>query len=125
MTPSAGETHAFDRTFTKADVRQFTELSGDAGDHHVEENADGQLLVQGLLTATLPTKVGGEFDVLARRMTFHFRRPVWTGEEVHSEVTFETVAERPDGNLEVEAVFDCTRESEPVLQGTFEGLIRQ
>lgn len=124
MTPTAGETYTHERTFSKPEVRQFTELSGDAGEHHVEENAEGELLVQGLLTATLPTKIGGDFDVLARQMTFHFRRPVWTGETVTCAVTFGTVEPRGNGDLDVEAEFDCTCDGESVLRGSFEGLIR-
>ena len=77
-----GTTVTHERTFTPEDVRTFTTVSGDAGDHHVETDDEGRLLVQGLLTATLPTKVGGDLNVLASRMEFDFWRPVYTGEHV-------------------------------------------
>ena len=63
--PAEGETVTFERTFDHADVERFVEVSEDEGTHHLEPDAEGRLLVHGLLTATLPTKVGGRYDVLA------------------------------------------------------------
>lgn len=124
MIPEAGETVTYERTFTETDVERFVAVSDDRGSHHLEPDAEGRLLVHGLLTATLPTKVGGDYDVLASRMTFEFRRPVWTGDTVRCAVTFDrvdTAAER----TRVAATFECTRErdDETVLSGRFEGVI--
>lgn len=58
-------------------LRKF---SGDDGIHHLTPDEQGRLVVQGLLTATLPTKVGGDNNVLARTMNFEFTRPVFTGD---------------------------------------------
>ncbi len=44
-------------------------------------------MVQGLLTATLPTKIGGDLNFIARQMTFQFLRPVFAGDTVQCEVT--------------------------------------
>jgi len=62
-------------------------------------------MVQGLLTATLPTKVGGDLNFIAREMAFEFLRPVFTGETVTADVTF-TKLEELEGRLwaSVEAV---------------------
>jgi hypothetical protein len=126
--PAEGETVTFERTFTHADVGRFVEVSEDRGDHHLEPDDQGRLLVHGLLTATLPTKVGGEYDVLASRMEFEFRRPVWTDERVRCAVTFRRVErEERDGEIgrtHVEAEFDCTRDGETVLAGRFVGVVR-
>jgi acyl dehydratase len=126
--PAEGETVTFERTFTNGDVERFVEVSEDRGDHHLEPDTEGRLLVHGLLTATLPTKVGGRYDVLASRMEFEFRRPVWTDETVRCAVTFTRVErEERDGDTartRVEAEFDCTREGETVLAGRFEGVVR-
>jgi 3-hydroxybutyryl-CoA dehydratase len=65
----------FERTFTTETVELFTKLSGDEGIHHLSPDEQGRLVVQGLLTATLPTKVGGDHNVLARNMKFEFLRP--------------------------------------------------
>lgn len=119
-----GETVTFERTFDHADVERFVAVSGDEGSHHLEPDDEGRLLVHGLLTATLPTKVGGAYDVLASRMEFDFRRPVWTGDRVECAVTFTSVERDADRDRQVvEAEFDCVREGETVLSGRFEGVV--
>ncbi|MFB6206706.1 MAG: dehydratase [Haloglomus sp.] len=121
-----GTTVTHERTFTHEDVRTFTTVSGDEGDHHVEPDDEGRLLVQGLLTATLPTKVGGDLNVLATRMEFEFRRPVHTGEHIVCEVEFTRVERRPD-RLDVTADFEAVRTGDDtaVMAGLFEGVIRR
>ena len=121
--PTVGETHSFERTFTTDDVERFAALSGDKQDQHTEPDADGRLLVHGLLTATLPTKIGGDLEVLATEMTFQFRRPVYTGEQITCLWTFDTVDEQDD-RYTVTVDVECTNsEAEPVLTGDIEGLI--
>lgn len=123
--PAEGETVTFERTFTHADVGRFVEVSEDRGDHHLEPDDQGRLLVHGLLTATLPTKVGGEYDVLASRMEFEFRRPVYTGQHVACEVTFTAVDHRAE-RIDVVADFEAVRTGDGtvVMAGLFEGIIR-
>lgn len=70
------------RAFTETEVRAFAELSGDKGRHHLECDARGRLMVHGLLTATLPTKLGGDLNYIAGDMSFEFLRPVYVGEEL-------------------------------------------
>ncbi|MFC6724023.1 MaoC family dehydratase N-terminal domain-containing protein [Halobium palmae] len=123
--PSEGDVVAYARTFTEEDVRAFAELSEDRGDHHLERDAEGRLLVHGLLTATLPTKVGGDMNFLARSMEFDFRRPVYTGEEITCRVTIERLDEREDRYVGVAAVA-CENESgETVMTGSFDGIVRK
>ena len=121
--PEPGDVHAFERTFTEADVRQFADVSGDAQPRHLEPDGEGRLMVQGLLTATLPTKIGGDLEVLARTMTFDFQRPVYTGETITCEMTLEEVQERED-RYELEASVVCENEDgEMVLTGDVSGLV--
>ncbi|NIS30185.1 MAG: dehydratase, partial [Actinobacteria bacterium] len=54
-----GSRHTYERTFDREDVERFAELSRDEGYHHLVAEGDGPVLVHGLLTATLPTKLGG------------------------------------------------------------------
>jgi 3-hydroxybutyryl-CoA dehydratase len=82
-----GDVIAWQRTFTEEDVRLFGHLSGDEGVQHVTPDDQGRLMVQGLLTATLPTKIGGDMNFIARQMTFQFHRPVFAGDTVQCEVT--------------------------------------
>lgn len=79
MPLKVGDIITFERTFTVRDVELFTEISGDEGIHHRTPDEQGRLVIQGLLTASLPTKVGGNHNVLARNMNFEFLRPVYTG----------------------------------------------
>lgn len=84
-----GDIITFERTFTVRDVELFTEISGDEGIHHITPDEQGRLVVQGLLTAPLPIKVGGDHNVLARIMNFEFLRPVFTGDTIICEVKIE------------------------------------
>lgn len=86
---SVGQRILFERVFTKENVEQFTSIPGDAGNHHTAPNEVGNYIVQGLLTATLPTKIGGDYNVLARSMNFEFLRPVFTDEKIVCEVMIE------------------------------------
>ena len=111
------------RTFSVEDVREFSEASGDRGVHHVELDAEGRLLVQGLLTATLPTKLGGDLNYIARDMRFQFLRPVYTGEEILC-VCVCTRAERQPGRTYAEFEAVCTNPAgKEVLRATTTGVI--
>jgi len=79
-----GDVFVLERTFTADEVRTFTSISGDAGAHHVQPDARGRLMLQGLLTATLATQFGGSIDYLASEMTFRFHRPAFAGDTIRS-----------------------------------------
>jgi 3-hydroxybutyryl-CoA dehydratase len=57
-----GDVIVWERTFTEEDVGLFALVSGDQGIHHMQSADQGQLIVHGLLTATLPTKIGGDLN---------------------------------------------------------------
>jgi 3-hydroxybutyryl-CoA dehydratase len=124
MTLQAGDIITFERTFTFRDVELFTEISGDKGIHHLTPDEQGRLVVQGLLTATLPTKVGGDHNVLARNMTFEFLRPVLTGDTIICEVKIEKYEKQEKNRTAIRATFICTNQNEKeVLTGEFSGVI--
>ncbi|MFB6135061.1 MAG: MaoC family dehydratase N-terminal domain-containing protein [Halanaeroarchaeum sp.] len=121
--PVEGDTRTVERTFTAAEVRQFGELSGDDQERHSAPDEEGRMLVQGLLTATIPTQIGSEEELLARRMTFEFHRPVYTGDHLTCTSTFEAVVERED-RFEVTTDVEIENESgDTVLTGTTEGIV--
>ncbi|QFU84116.1 hotdog family protein [Natronorubrum aibiense] len=121
--PVEGETHTFERTFTTGEVERFADLSGDRQPQHTEPDDEGRLMVHGLLTATLPTKVGGDLEVLATEMTFQFCRPVYTGQPIACTWTFDSVEERDD-RYAITVDVNCKNgENEAVLTGSIEGLI--
>lgn len=121
----AGDITSWERTFTEEDVRLFGELSGDQGIHHVESDEQGRLMVQGLLTATLPTKLGGDMNFIAREMTFEFLRPVFAGDTIRCEATI-TQYEQADQHINMAVSFECRNQKDKVvLTGHTHGIIRE
>jgi 3-hydroxybutyryl-CoA dehydratase len=119
-----GDILTFERTFTTETVELFTKLSGDEGIHHLSPDEQGRLVVQGLLTATLPTKVGGDHNVLARNMNFEFLRPVFTGDTIICEVIIEKYERQENNRKAIAASFICENQMEKeVLRGDFSGMI--
>ena len=105
-------------------LKLFTKVSGDEGTHHTNPDEQGRLVIQGLLTATLPTKVGGDNNVLARTMNFEFLRPVFTGDTISCAVTIERYEKQVNDRITILASFQCTNQNEkPVLKGNFEGIV--
>ncbi|MBV0902405.1 MaoC/PaaZ C-terminal domain-containing protein [Haloarcula salina] len=147
----AGDTFTETRTFTPADVDRFAAVTGDDQARHTEPDEGGRRMVQGLLTASLLTSIGGDLEVLASQMEFRFRRPVYTGETVVCEMEITAAEPRHDGGASVvgdvtirrvgqpaesavgdgsgdanaEADFDDSAAAEVVLEATVEGIIRE
>jgi 3-hydroxybutyryl-CoA dehydratase len=120
----AGDIITFERTFTVEDVELFTKISGDEGSHHLNPDELGRLVVQGLLTATLPTKVGGDHNVLARTMNFEFLRPVFTNDTILCSVRIEQYEKQHNNRTSITASFLCKNQNEKdVLKGGFSGVI--
>jgi 3-hydroxybutyryl-CoA dehydratase len=119
-----GDVIRWSRTFTEQDIRLFAQLSGDQGEHHFVPDVQGRLMAHGLLTATLPTKIGGDVNLIAREMTFRFHRPVFAGDTIECVVTL-TAAEPGDGYLSIETEWRCTNQhGKEVMTGGGSGIIR-
>ncbi|MHA6261171.1 hotdog domain-containing protein [Sporosarcina sp. CAU 1771] len=124
MTLKVGDIISFERTFTARDVELFIEISGDEGIHHKSPDEHGRLVIQGLLTATLPTKVGGDHNVLARTMNFEFIKPVFTGDTIVCEVEIGKYEKRENNRVSIFTTFSCKNQNEiEVLKGSFSGVI--
>ncbi len=124
MPLKVGDIISFERTFTVRDVELFTEISGDEGTHHRTPDEQGRLVIQGLLTATLPTKVGGDYNVLARTMNFEFLRPVFTGDTIICEVKIEKYERQENNRTAIISSFLCKNQNgKEVLKGDFSGVI--
>jgi len=119
-----GDVKSWARTFTAADIQLFNQVSGDEGVHHVTPDEQGRLMVHGLLTATIPTKLGGDMNFISREMLFQFRRPVFAGDTISCNVTI--VALDPSEqylNLRVEFVCRNQHDKE-VMTGHAVGIVR-
>ena len=122
---TVGDLFTWERTFTAEDVHAFTRISSDEGSHHVKPDAEGRLLVHGLLVATLPTKIGGSLDFLAREMNFNFLRPVFTGDPIRCEVEVAETEPLPD-RVNVALSMVCKNQlGKEVMTGTCRGIIRR
>jgi 3-hydroxybutyryl-CoA dehydratase len=121
--PFVGQKLRYERTFTVEDVEAFAAVTGDRGRHHVERDAQGRLMVHGLLTATLPTRIGGDLNYIAREMVFEFVRPVFTGDALTTEVT---VTELVDDGRQLRMAADCVvrnQHGKEVVKGRTNGVI--
>jgi 3-hydroxybutyryl-CoA dehydratase len=119
-----GDVKTWSRTFTAEDIYLFNQVSGDQGVHHVAPDEQGRLMVHGLLTATIPTKLGGDMNFISREMLFQFHRPAFAGDTIRCDVTiveFEP-AEQYD-KLRVE--FVCQNQhGKQVMTGHAIGVVR-
>ena len=120
-----GDVLSWTRTFTEADIRDFVRLSGDTGVHHLQPDAQGRLMAHGLLTATLPTKIGGDLNFIARELTFEFHRPVFAGDTITCDVTL--VEFEPDGPImRMVSTWVCRNQhGKEVLTGHARGVVRE
>jgi 3-hydroxybutyryl-CoA dehydratase len=120
-----GDIVSWERTFTEEDIRLFNRVSGDEGVHHVTPDDLGRLMVHGLLTATVPTKIGGDMNFIAREMNFQFHRPVFAGDTVTCVVTV-VEFEPAEQYTSVRTDFVCTNNhGKDVMSGYAQGVIRQ
>ncbi|MYL54125.1 enoyl-CoA hydratase [Pontibacillus yanchengensis] len=119
-----GDVFTWERSFTVEEVLQFAEITGDKGRHHMERNEEGEVMVHGLLTASIGTKIGGDMHYIAREMVMEYIRPVFTSDTISCEVTITKVKE-VEGykNVEVQSVYRNQKGKE-VLKGTSYGIIR-
>ncbi len=83
------------RIISEEDIQATIALTGDQGGYHVDEDfakAAGfrTVIAPGILQASMPTKIGGELNFLAREISFRFLKPVYAGDAL--EVTMEVAA---------------------------------
>ena len=120
-----GDVRVWERTFTEDEIRSFARFSGDEGEHHLAPDEQGRLMVHGLLTATLPTKIGGDMNFIARELTFRFQRPVFAGDTIQCEVTLTNV-EPAEGFDRVSSSWTCRNQhGKEVMSGEAHGVIRK
>ena len=119
-----GQKFVWERTFTTKDIEQFGEISGDRGIHHVRPDRKGRIMVQGLLTATLPTKIGGDLNYIARTLSFEFLRPVFAGDTVRVKAVI-THVESERERIQVDIDYVCyNQHGKEVLLGKSTGIVR-
>lgn len=120
-----GDVISWQRTFTEADIRLFATISGDEGEHHLVPDEQGRLMAHGLLTATLPTKIGGDINLIASEMTFAFHRPVFAGDTITCEVVL-TEVEPQEKYFRLNSTWVCRNQNgKEVMSGGGRGVVRR
>ncbi|HDR4420333.1 TPA: enoyl-CoA hydratase [Bacillus cereus] len=124
MSIKVGDVFKYERRFTEEEVFEFANITGDKGRHHMEYDENGRLMVHGLLTASIGTKVGEELHYIARELVSEFIRPVFTGDTITCELTLTNI-EQMEGykKVSIESVYR-NQEEKTVLVGTSYGVIR-
>ncbi len=125
MSIKVGDVFKYERRFTEEEVFEFANITGDKGRHHMEYDENGRLMVHGLLTASIGTKVGEELHYIARELVSEFIRPVFTGDTITCELTLTNI-EQMEGckKVSIESVYRNQHEK-TVLVGTSYGIIRE
>jgi acyl dehydratase len=119
-----GDKLSWSRTFTEEDIRLFLKLSGDEGVQHLVPDEQGRLMAHGLLTATLPTKIGGDMNFIARELTFQFHRPVFAGDTIVCEVELVEL-EPAEQFIHVVSKWVCRNQhAKEVMTGEARGMVR-
>lgn len=88
-----GDTITKQRTFTNEEIIAFGELTRNTGLVHIEPDEFGRLMVQGLLTASIITEIGGELGLLGQNMNFSFVRAVYTGDTITCNLHIDRIEE--------------------------------
>ncbi|MGG0303839.1 enoyl-CoA hydratase [Bacillus albus] len=124
MSIKIGDVFKYERRFTEEEVFEFANITGDKGRHHMEYDENGRLMVHGLLTASIGTKVGEELHYIARELVSEFIRPVFTGDTITCELTLTNI-EQMEGykKVSIESVYR-NQDEKTVLVGTSYGVIR-
>ncbi|MBU5670162.1 hypothetical protein KQI68_10000 [Peptoniphilus sp. MSJ-1] len=99
MRLNTGDKIVYERTFTEKDLNEFAELSSFWGKHHEVPNDKGEYLLQGLMTASLTNKIGGDYDILVYRMEFDFVNKAYTGRKLICENIVDKVYDKNGKNF--------------------------
>jgi 3-hydroxybutyryl-CoA dehydratase len=122
---SVGDELSVSRTFTEQDMLQFADVSRDYNPIHLEDRFakakkfKGRIC-HGLLVGSMLTEIGGQIGVLASRMEFVFKKPVYFGDTITCRWTFTEI----DAECRVKAEVEFRNQDEiVVLAATVKGII--
>ena len=120
----SGDVFTYERTISEEEVLQFARISGDYGQHHIVHDEFGRLMVHGLLTISIGTKIVGDFNYIAREVTTEFIRPVFTRDTITCELTIKEVTQMEGfKRVAIELIYKNQHEKEVVV-GSSHGIIR-
>lgn len=120
-----GDEFSVSRTFTEQDITQFADISRDYNPVHLEDRFarakkfNGRIC-HGLLVGSMLTEIGGQTGVLASRMDFVFKKPVYFGDTVRCRWIFTEI--NKEGRAKADVEF-WNQDEIIVLTATVEGII--
>ena len=113
----------YERVFTEKDLKDYATIANFLGKHHEIPNDKGEYLLQGLLTASLTNKIGGEYDILMYRMEFDFIKKAYTGRKIKCVNLVENVENKRGKNF-IDIVSDVYDENgDHLLHGFLRGIL--
>jgi 3-hydroxybutyryl-CoA dehydratase len=120
-----GDEFSVSRTFTETDMIQFAEISRDYNPVHLEDrfakaNRFTGRICHGLLVGSMLTEIGGQIGVLASRMDFVFKKPVYFGDTVDCRWIFTEIDEKGRARADVEF---RNQDGSIVLTATVKGIL--
>lgn len=118
-----GQIITYKKIFTKEEVSYIGKVMGFLGSHHEKPNEKGQYLNQGLLSAILTNRIGGEYNILMYKMDFQFLEKVYTDEEIVCENKIIKIEEkRNKKHIKIKSEL-FNEENKLVLSGILEGIL--
>jgi acyl dehydratase len=102
-----GDQFSVSRTFTEQDMMKFADISRDYNPVHLDDRFaktrkfSGRIC-HGLLVGNMLTEIGGQIGMLASRMDFVFKKPVYFGDTVNCCWTFTEIDKEGRARAEVE-----------------------
>ena len=78
-----------------------------------------------LLTATLPTKIGGDMNFIARELCFQFLRPVFAGDTITCDVTITELHEEERFTCQSSTWVCRNQHGKEVMTGHAHGIIHR
>jgi len=102
-----GDRFSCSRTFTEQDMLSFAAITRDYNPVHFDErfsrakNFRGRIC-HGLLVGSMLTQIGGQMGVIASRMDFSFKKPVYFGDTITCVWTFTDIDSEGRARAEVD-----------------------
>ena len=119
-----GQKAVYERAFTIKDIETFAEHIWRQGVASRSPRRRGKNNGSGTLDTSVPTKLGGDLDYIAREFNLEFIRPVFAGDIVRAEATI-TKADPGEGHMKVGFDIVCyNQHGKEVLRGKTNGVIR-
>ncbi len=119
--PELGKVYTYARKFSRKDILEFAQLTGDLGSHHIDSSK--RVIAQGLLVASIVTKIGGEMNYIAKSMEINISLPVFEDESILGQLEITRILTRPK-RMKLEMDCKCfNSEGQIVLHGYSKGQV--